>query len=130
MPGVQDEGPAAARQLVGERAAEPLGGTGDDGNGRSHALIMKLKVKLSSRASECEFPIVENRVGQPVVDRLLCRQHQVAVGVLPDQRRVAAGVQGQDLLHLGAQPDDLLRLQGEVGQRALPAAGRLVQHHP
>ena len=27
VPGVEDQGPAAARQLVGEREAEPLGGT-------------------------------------------------------------------------------------------------------
>ena len=34
VPGVEDEGPAAARQLVGERAAEALGGAGDHGDGR------------------------------------------------------------------------------------------------
>ena len=84
-----------------------------------------------SASSVSRLPAVEHAVGHAVGHRLGRGQHQVALGVLAHPARPTGPCARARISSISARsPGDLLGGDGQVGQRPLPAARRLVEHDP
>ena len=70
---------------------------------------------------------MQHFIHQPIVTRLDSGHVQVTVGVLLDALDGLAGMVAEDLVQIGAQAQDFLGLDGDVGRLAARAAQRLVQ---
>src|SRR5213596_772427 len=103
--------------LAAERADEVAG-----------AVVTVLRHGPLLRLRELARPSHDDLVDEPVLDRLLAGEEEVTVGVLLDLLQALPGVLHEDVVHLLAQPDDLARLDVDVGGLALHAAERLMDH--
>src|SRR5213080_2832483 len=92
------------------------------------AIVTVLRHGAPLRLRELARPGHDDLVDESVLDRLLAGQEEVPVGVLLDLLEALPGVLDQDVVHLLAQPDDLARLDVDVGRLALHPAERLVDH--
>src|SRR4029077_19637806 len=80
------------------------------------------------RLGQLARPGHDDLVDETVLDGLLAGEKEVAVGVLLDLLEALPGVLYQDVVHLLTEPDDLPRLDVDVGRLALHAPERLVDH--
>src|SRR5262245_27409690 len=70
----------------------------------------------------------DDLVDEAVLDGLLPREEEVAIGVLFDLLEALPGVPDEDVVQLLTQAEDLASLDVDVGGLPLHAAERLVDH--
>ena len=75
-------------------------------------------------------PVGHQPVDQSVLHGRLGSEDPVPVGVPAQRLERLPCVVGEDPLGLGSEPDDLIRLEDQVGYGALATGRRLVQQHP
>src|SRR5581483_5786230 len=87
-------------------------------------------IEAPLRLGELARPGHDDLVDEAVLDRLLPREEEVAVGVLLDSLEALTRVLHEDVVHLLAEPDDLARLDVDVRRLPLHPAERLMDHDP